>query len=141
MLAYNEMEQGQHGYSASEVMWGQGMNLPTDLTHGAMSEKEEDQHQFVKNIGKELKEIREKVQPFNQNKKKVAINPFKEGDLILIHQQPRGRTHKLSPRWRGPFKVNKIPNPFQVQYEDEGRETIMHVRSCKKFRGQAKCKE
>ena len=33
MLAYNKMEQGQHGYSASQVMWGQGMNLPTDLTH------------------------------------------------------------------------------------------------------------
>ena len=45
------------------------------------------------------------------------------------------RTHKLSPKWRGPFKVNKIPNPFQVQYEDEGREKITHVRNCKKFRG------
>ena len=31
MLAYNEMEQGQYGYSASQVMLGQGMNLPTDL--------------------------------------------------------------------------------------------------------------
>ena len=45
------------------------------------------------------------------------------------------RTHKLSPKWRGPFKVNKIPNPFQVHYEDEGREKVTHVRNCKKFRG------
>ena len=37
MLMYNEMEQGQHGYSASQVMWGQGMNLPTDLLHGTSS--------------------------------------------------------------------------------------------------------
>ena len=87
-------------------------------------------------MGKELKEIREKVRPFNQNKEKVAINPFNQGDLILIHQQPMERTHKLFPKWRGPFKVNKIPNPFQVQYEDEGREKITHVRNCKKFREQ-----
>ena len=68
MLAYNEMEQGQHGYSASQVMWGQGMNLPTDLTHGAESKKEHDQHQFMKNMGRELREITEKVRPFNKNK-------------------------------------------------------------------------
>ena len=37
ILAYNEMEQGQHGYSALQVMWGQGMNLPTDLLHGTSS--------------------------------------------------------------------------------------------------------
>ena len=88
-------------------------------------------------MGKELRKIREKVRPFNQNKEKVAINPFKEGNLILIHQQPMERTHKLSPKWRGPFKVNKILNPFQVQYEDEGREKITHVRNCKRFHGQA----
>ena len=49
-------------------------------------------------MGKELREIREKVRPFNKNKDKVSINPFKEGDLILIHQQPMERTHKLSPK-------------------------------------------
>ena len=66
MLAYNEMEQGQHGYSVSQVMWGQGMNLPTDLTDGAESTKKPDQHQFVKNMGRELREIRDKVRPFNK---------------------------------------------------------------------------
>ena len=37
----------------------------------------------------------------------------------------------------GPYRVNKIPNPFKVQYEDEGGEKITHARNCKKFRGQA----
>ena len=44
MLTYNEMEQGQHEYSESQVMWGQGMNLPADLLHGTGSGKEQDQH-------------------------------------------------------------------------------------------------
>ena len=33
MLIYNEMEQENHGYSASQIMWGQNMNLSTDLIH------------------------------------------------------------------------------------------------------------
>ena len=118
MLTYNEMEQGQHGYSASEVMWGQGMNLPTDLLHGRSSVGECDKHRFVQNLGRESREIWEKVGPFNRNKEKVVKNPFKEGDLVLVHQQPMERTHKLSPRWRCPYEVTKVPNPFQVQYQD-----------------------
>ena len=111
------------------------MNFPTDLTHGTESKKEQNQHQFMKNMGRELTEISEKVRPFNKNKEKVGTNPFKEGDLILIHQQPMERMHKRSPKWQGPFKDKKIPNPFLVHYEDEGREKITHVRNCKKFHG------
>ena len=33
MLMYNEMEQENHGYTASQIMWGKNMNLPTDLIH------------------------------------------------------------------------------------------------------------
>ena len=43
--------------------------------------------------------------------------------------------HKLSPHWRGPHKVVKIPDSFQVVYDDQGREKIPHVdlSNCKKF--------
>ena len=34
MLTFNEMAQDQHGFTASQILWGQGMNLPVDLTHG-----------------------------------------------------------------------------------------------------------
>ena len=43
------------------------------------------------------------------------------------------KIHKLSPRWRGPYKVVKIPNSFQVVYEDQRREKITHISNCKKF--------
>ena len=135
ILTYNEMEQGQHGYSASQVMWEQGMNLPTGLLHGTTSVGEHDKHRFVQNLGREFREIREKVGPFNRSKEKVDKNPFKEGDLALVNQQPMERTHKLSPRWRGPYEVTKVPNPFQVQYQDGEKQKITHVRNCKKFCG------
>ena len=43
------------------------------------------------------------------------------------------KTHKLSPRWRGPFSIIKIPNSFQIIYLDEGREKITHISHCKRF--------
>ena len=85
MLAYNEMEQGQHGYSASQVMWGQGMNLP--LTHGMESTKVPDQHQFVKNMGRKLREIRDKVRPFNKNKEKVTVKGTGRSEGVLFYLQ------------------------------------------------------
>ena len=33
MLIYNEMEQENHGYTASQIMWDKNMDLPTDLIH------------------------------------------------------------------------------------------------------------
>ena len=88
---------------------------------------------YAKNLGKELREIRKRVPPFNLAAKRPPANPFKERDLILIYQQQMEKTHKLSPRWRGPFSIVKIPNSFQVIYLDEGREKITHISNCKKF--------
>ena len=71
--------------------------------------------------------------PFNHATKRSLANPFKEGDLILIYQKQTEKTHKLSPRWRGPFSIIKILNSFQVTYLDEGRKNITHISHCKKF--------
>ena len=72
--------------------------------------------------------------PFNRQQKKKKENPFKVGELVLIFQQPMERDHRLSPKWRGPFPIIKIENPFQVCYDDRGREKIAYVLHCKKFK-------
>ena len=41
--------------------------------------------------------------------------------------------HKLSPPWQELYKVIKIPNSFQVVYEDQETEKITHTSNCKKF--------
>ena len=43
------------------------------------------------------------------------------------------RDHKFSPKWKGPFKVVKIVNRFQVEYEEEGMRKKSNVRYCKKY--------
>ena len=46
-------------------------------------------------------------------------NPYHEGDLIFVMTTPPERTSKLAPRWKGPFEVKRVPNAYQVTYEDD----------------------
>ena len=138
MLTFNEMTRDQHGYTAFQILWGQGMNLPVDLTHGRPAEGKQDAGVYVRDLRKFLNDIRRTVAPFNKRGGGGEWeNPFKIGELILIFQQPMERDHKLSPKWRGIFPTVRIENPFQVHYEDRGREKIAHVRHCKRFKSLA----
>ena len=87
----------------------------------------------MKNLGKELRQVRRRVTPFNQATHHPSSNPFQEGDFILIYQQQMEKTYKLSPRWKIPFKITKIANLFQVTYDDQGREKITHISNCKRY--------
>ena len=44
---------------------------------------------------------------------------------------PPERTNKLVPRWKGPFAVKRIPNPYQVVYEDGSAWLTIHVNHAK----------
>ena len=66
MLIYNEMEQENHGYTASQIMWGKNMNLPTDLIHTPDNVWKSNPSGYAKNLGKELREISKRVAPFNR---------------------------------------------------------------------------
>ena len=88
----------------------------------------------MKDLQKRLREIRRTVAPFNRQQEKAKENPFKVGELVLIFQQPMERDHNLFPKWRRPFPIVKVENPFQVCYDDRGREKIAHARHCKKFK-------
>ena len=134
MLTFNKMTQDYHGFTASQILWGQSMNLPVDLVHGEPAKGSGDTGGYVKYLQKRLQEIRRTVAPFNRQQEKAKENPFKVGELVLIFQQPMERDHKLSTKWRGPFPIVKIENPFQLCYDDRGREKIAHVRHCKKFK-------
>ena len=94
------------------------MNLPVDLIHGEPAKGSWDTRGYVKDLQKHLREIRRTVAPFNKEQEMTKENPFKVGVLVLIFQQPMERDHKLSPKWRGPFPIVKIENPFHVCYDD-----------------------
>ena len=63
MLMCNEMEQENHGYMASQIMWGMNMNLPTDLIHAPGNVGKSNPSGYAKNLGKKLREIRSEWHP------------------------------------------------------------------------------
>ena len=61
----------------------------------------------------------------------VATNPYHKGSLIFVMTPPPERSNKLAPRWKGPFFVKRIPNPYQVTYEDGLVWRTIHVNHAK----------
>ena len=61
----------------------------------------------------------------------VAINPYHEDDLIFVMTTPPERSSKLAPRWKGPFFVKRVPNAYQVTYEDDMVWLTVHINHVK----------
>ena len=78
-------------------------------------------------------QIKKNIAPHNQREPIGDQNPFKIGELVLLAQQAVDRDHKFSPKWKGPFKVTRIVNRFQIEYEEEGIKKKSNVRYCKKY--------
>ena len=92
MLSFNEMTQDHHGFTASQILWGQSTNLPVDLINGEPAKGSRNTGGYVKDLQKRLREIRRTVAPFNKQQEKAKENPFKVGELVLIFQQPMERS-------------------------------------------------
>ena len=61
----------------------------------------------------------------------MVSNPYHEDDLVFVMTTPPERTNKLTPRWKGPFVVKRIPNAYQVTYEDDMVWRTVHVNHVK----------
>ena len=61
----------------------------------------------------------------------VAINPCHEEDLIFMMTTPPERSSKLAPRWKGPFFIKRVPNAYQVTYEDGMVWRTVHINHVK----------
>ena len=60
-----------------------------------------------------------------------VANPYQVGNLIYAMTTPPERASKLSPRWKGPFRVCQVPDEYQVVYEDGEVQWTIHVNRIK----------
>ena len=129
MLTLNAMPHEPHGFSASMIATGREPTLPPDITSDtSTSPAAEDPAQYVQTI-------RQRLQLTHQQ---MAIpptapttNPYQIGSLIFALTTPLERTSKLAPRWKGPYRVCRIPNEYQVVYEDGEVERTIHINHAK----------
>ena len=129
MLALNAMVHEPHGFSASMITTGREPTLPPDLEGDACASPSlEDPVAYVDMVRQRLALTHQQMTP---PPAPVAINPYHEDDLIFVMTTPPERTSKLAPRWKGPFCIKRVPNAYQVTYEDDMVWRTVHINHVK----------
>ena len=116
MLYMNSMSQEKTGVSACEVLFGHNPNLPSDISYTPVTSLSNDREAYVKQLKRDLQDIRQKLSRILGHDRDQSINPFLVGDKVIIALLPQENTHKFMPKWKGPFLVIKVPNRFQIEY-------------------------
>ena len=129
MLALNAMAHEPHGFSASMIATGREPTLPPDLeTDACASPSLDDSAVYVEVLKQRLSMTHQQMAPPSAP---VATNPYHEGSLIFVLTTPPERANKLAPRWKGPFIVKRVPNPYQVVYAVCSAWRTVHVNHAK----------
>ena len=103
--------------SSSSKAWVEKVpSLPPDLQHDACaSPSVGDPTTYAEVLKQRLKLNHQQVAA---PPPPTTTNPYQERSLIFVMTTPLERSNKLTPRWKGPFRVKRVPNPYQVVYED-----------------------
>ena len=118
-----------HGFSASMIATGREPTLPPDLEGDACASPSlEDPVAYVDMVRQRLTLTHQQMTP---PPAPVAINPYHEDDLIFVMTTPPERSSKLAPRWKGPFFIKRVPNGYQVTYEDDMVWRTVHINHVK----------
>ena len=129
MLALNAMAHEPQGFSASMIATGREPTLPPGLENDACASPSlDDPTAYVEVLKQRLSLTHQQMTP---PPAPAATNPYQEGSLIFVLTTPPERTNKLAPRWKGPFRVKRVPNPYQVAYEDGSAWRTIHVNHAK----------
>ena len=137
MLTLNAMPHEPHGFSASMVATGREPTLPPDVYQDAhASLAVDDPPDYVEAITQRLQLTHQKMA--SSSPPSVA-NPYQVGSLIYAMTTPPERASKLSPRWKGPFRVCQVPNEYQVVYEDGEVQRTIHVNHAKPAKFKIHC--
>ena len=129
MLTLNAMPHEPHRFSASMIATGREPTLPPDLTSDAgPSPAAEDPAEYVETIRQWLQLTHHQMAA---PPTAPTTNPYQIGSLIFALTTPPERTSKLAPRWKGPYRVSRLPNEYQVVYEDGEVERTIHVNHAK----------
>ena len=129
MLTLNAMSHEPHRFSASMVATCREPTLPPDVQHDAhASPSVDDPTNYVEVLAQWLKLTHQQMA---SPPPPAVVNPYQKGSLIYAMTTPPERSNKLTPRWKGPFRVRRIPNEYQVVYEVGAMWHTVHINHTK----------
>ena len=129
MLTLNAIPHQPHGFSASMIATGREPTLPPDLNMDINpSPTAEDLAAYVETIQQQLRLTHQQM---TLPPTPPTTNPYQVGRLIFTLTTPPEHTSKLTPRWKGPYRVCCITNEYQVVYENGEVERTIHINHAK----------
>ena len=127
------MDRGAAGSSLGQtpfsLVYGAEAVIPTELIYGsprvlAYDEVAQDRHRRDDAVLLEENRLRAATcaacyqQALRRNhSRRVRARCFEEGDLVLRRVQSAKGTHKLSPKWEGPYRVVRVTRLGVVRLE------------------------
>ena len=129
MLTLNAMVHEPHGFSPSMVATRRDLTLPPDLQSDACASPSLHDPTDYEEVMKQRLSLNH--QQMTTPPPPAPANPHQEGSLIFMMATRPERTNKLTPRLKGPFRVRRVPNPYQVVYEDGSLWRTVHVNHTK----------
>ena len=129
ILYMNSMIQEKTGISACEILFGRSPNL----SFTPVTSLSDDREGYVKQLKRDLQDIRQKLSRVLGQNVDQSANPFTVGEKVILAVLPHERANKLMAKWKGPFTVTKIPNRFQIQYLDGSVTRLTHISYVKKY--------
>ena len=116
-------------FSASMVATGREPTLPPDVQQDAhTSPSIDDPAVYVEVITQRLQLTHQQMASPSPP---AVANPYQEWSLIFTMTTPPERSNKLTPRWKAPFRVWRIPSEYQVVYEDAAVWRTVHITHTK----------
>ena len=123
------MPHDPHGFSALMITTGREPTLPPDFVSDASpSPAVEDTPEYVETIQRRLQLTHQQM---TSPPATPTTNPYQISNLIFALTIPSERTSKPAPRWKGPYRACRVPNEYQIVYEDNGLERTIHVNHAK----------
>ena len=103
MLYMNSMIQEKTGVSACEILFGHNPNLPSDISFTPVTSLSNDRECYVKQLKRDLKDIRQKLSRVLGQDSDQSDNPFSVGDKVIIVILPHENANKLMAKWKDPL--------------------------------------
>ena len=117
------------GQTPFSLVYGAKAVIATELIYGsprvlAYDEVARDQHRHDDTVVLEENRLRTATRAaryqqalHRYHSRRVRARCFEEGDLVLRRVQSAKGTHKLSPKWEGPYWVVRVTRPGAVHLE------------------------
>lgn len=136
-LGYNTSIHDATGFSPFEFTFGRKANFPSAIsrtsnyTYEEMFSLWQKQLDKYRTLAKQTLEECTKRYARDQKRKIVRTQTvFKEGDLILIHNDHK--TDKLDDEWLGPYTIKSVKTPF-YEYTVNGQDKKIHGNHIKPY--------